>query len=100
MIGVDKKRKSKHLSSPAVIYSLFLRARGAYIVRCLLHGKAYSAKRLRQRLAKKGIVPELYNRLYSVYSAERDGKKPKEKITLPEAEKFLAIVKSEIESII
>ena len=96
LIGADRKKGSRYLTSPSVIYSLFLRARGAYIAKCIIGGKRYYSKQFRDNLAGKGISNDLYGRLHSAYAAERDDKKTSVKITLEEAEEFLELVKKEL----
>lgn len=100
LIKIDKKKGSKYLTSPSVIYSLFLRARGAYLAKCIIGGKTYyPTKQFREYVAESGVDSDLYGRLYSVYAAERDKKKSMVKVTLEEAKKFLGIVKKELQDL-
>lgn len=99
LIEVDIKKKSKYLTSQSVVYSLFLRARGAYIAKCIINGRKYSVEKFRKHLSENHIDQELYGRLYSVYALEREDKKSKIKITIDEIQKLLWVVKKELQNI-
>ncbi len=66
--------EGKKVKNTAIIYSLFLRLREAYIVDCLLRNKHYSTKELIKLLSKE-ISKKNIKELYGTYRAERDNKK-------------------------
>jgi predicted nucleotidyltransferase len=65
--------KEEHLS--AIIYSLMMRLRVAYMTKLMLTNKEYNNRDFKKYLLNKGLEAEAYNGLYSVYRAVRD-KKP------------------------
>jgi len=84
------------IQSESVIYSLILRLRGIYLIKCILHSKNYYKKEFEQYLAKEiGNYEE--KKVYSLYVQVRDSKKIKEKITIKTAQALLNLLRKEVE---
>jgi len=88
---LDLEEKEEIVKSTAIIYSLVLRLREAYIVECLLKNKDYNTKNLIKLISKK-IREETVKKSYAVYVAERDNKKIPYKIKLKDVKKLYEIV--------
>ncbi len=81
------------VKSTAIVYSLILRLREAYIAECLLKNKAYSNKNFKI-LLNKLFDREKAEEIIKVYKAERDETKmPSHKIKREELERLYGLVK-------
>jgi len=88
--------EGNEIKDTAIVYSLLLRLREAYIVACLLRNKPYLTRDLVKLLSKK-IDKRTIKELYEIYRAERDNKKiPKYKIAKEEINKLYNLVNEEI----
>ena len=93
LLKLDKKEgKSAY---EGIIYSLILRLRGLFIIKCLLKGKLYSKKDFRKwiELNVKGID---YNNFYDSYLAVKMDKKIKSEIPIADAENLLIFLEKEV----
>ena len=86
-----------NLKSCAVIYSVLLRLRALFMIRCILQKRKYSNKNFQEWIIGKiGIDRKEYEKIYEAYRAIRDNKKSKVKIKLFVAEKLLGLLEKEI----
>ncbi len=91
------KLDGDYLKSYSVLYSLVLRLKGIFIMRCILDKLKFSNKLFRKWLLKNGFKNQEFEQSYGVYRAVRDNKSiNKLKIQLTIAEKLLDILKKEI----
>jgi len=99
--GVINKKaiEGEYISSYSIIYSLILRLRGTYLIKCLSSGKKFFNKDFKKWLLKK-ISDEDFNNMYKTYQKVRDKKKVKGiKIKIKSAICLLDFLKEEIEKI-
>lgn len=103
MIVVNKehieldKSEGDVLKSDAVIYSVLLRLRAFFMIKCILQKRKYSNKNFQKWIIRKvGIDKGEYEKIYDIYRAVRDDKKTKMKIKIFVAEKLLALLEEEI----
>ena len=82
MIKLDREWPSN--SSDTIAYSLILRLRESYIVDCIIKGKRWSNKELKNKIKK--ITGSL--RAYEGYLRVKDNKKEREELSIGEAEKL------------
>ena len=76
-----------------VIYSLVLRLRGLYTLRCRMRKEGYSADGLMDYVSGKGINRETFEKIYSVYRAGKvDGPKSKQRIPIRIVKQLYRIV--------
>ncbi len=94
-IALDKKQGREDLDSISVIYSLVLRLRGIFLLKCLLKEKDYSKKGFLAWLKKESNAEE-FEKACAVYKAIRDDKKIKEVIKVETAERLLEMLKMEV----
>lgn len=57
------------------IYSLILRLRGLYLIKCNLGNRKYKNQGLEDFVVKRGISRDKYRKIYSIYRAKRDDKR-------------------------
>lgn len=87
-----------YLTSYVVIYSSILRLRGIFLINRALYNKPYSRTLFKKWLIKN--IPNLeYEKIYSIYRAERDEKKVEFKLKLFQAENLLNLLKREIKKL-
>jgi predicted nucleotidyltransferase len=93
------KLDGKKLESENVIYSLILRLRGLFLIKCFLKKEKYLKKSFRGWLLKS-IDEKEFEETYDLYKTIRDGKKPKvnifENIKIKTAERLLNYLEKEI----
>ncbi len=78
-----------------VIYSLVLRLRGLYMLRCRMRKEKYSSAGLEDFVDGKGIDRETFEKLFAVYRAgTEDLPKPKQRIPVKAVRKLYQIVYS------
>ena len=76
-----------------VIYSLVLRLRGLYLLRCRMRKEKYSNEGLENFVSEKGTDTETFEKLYSVYRAGTvDGPKPKQQMPVKTVRQLYRIV--------
>jgi len=90
------KLDGNYLTSYSVIYSIMLRLRGIFLIRCLIGKKDYSNKLFKKWLLKHNISALEYKTAYGIYRCVRDNKKVKSKIKISIAEDLLNILVREI----
>ena len=96
ILELDKLEGDK-LTSVDVIYSIVLRLRGMFILRCLVGGKNYSLKSFKAWIEKeiKGID---FKKIYGAYGAIKMDKKLSEKFKVDEIEKVLVLLEKEVKN--
>ncbi len=62
------------------IYSLVLRLRGMYMIKCIKENMIYSNKNFKRFIMDGGINKDLFNELYQIYRAIRDKRLIKSKV--------------------
>lgn len=62
--------------TPSLIYSLVMRLRATYLAQCILKRKRYTTRQLEATVISSGLTEQAWRDIYSIYRAERDGKKP------------------------
>jgi len=91
------KLDGEYIKSYPVIYSLMLRLRGIFLIKCIANKIKYSNKDFKNWLLKLGINKQEFNSVYDVYKLIRNEDKPiKEKIKIFIIEKLLNILKNEV----
>ncbi|MBU0627925.1 MAG: DUF2080 family transposase-associated protein [Nanoarchaeota archaeon] len=90
------KLDGEHITSFAAVYSIILRLRGIFLIRCLIDKKDYSNKLFKKWLLKINISESEYKTAYNIYRSIRDDKKVKEKIKVSAAESLLNMLVKEI----
>lgn len=96
LIKLDKLEGS-YIKSYSIIYSLLLRLKGIFIMKCILNKWKFSNKLFQKWLIRNGIKKQCYAQFYSIYKAIRDNKNSnKLKIQISITEKLLEILKKEI----
>lgn len=94
---IELDKKTGKTASNSLIYSLILRLRGIFIIKKLLKKEQYS-----NRLFEKWIIKDCkvnYKKIYSAYTAVRNGEKIKEEVPLEEAEILLKFLKEKIKEL-
>jgi len=97
-IALDRKQGREILDSVSIIYSLILRLRSVFLIKCLFNKRNYSKKEFLNWL-KKGSNAEESEKTYEVYKAIRDNKKINEKIKIETAEKLLEMLKIKVKEL-
>ena len=96
ILGLDKI--TGKFASSSLIYSLFLRLRGIFIINSLLAKEDYS-----NLLFKKWILDNCkvkYEKIYSSYKSIRNNEVKKEEVLLNEAESLLILLEKELTKLI
>ena len=93
------KLEGEYITSYAAIYSIMLRLRGVFLIKCLIDKKNYSNKLFKKWLLKHNISNLEYIAAYSIYRSIRDNKKVDRKIKIPTAENLLNILIKEIDDL-
>jgi len=93
LIDLEDSSK-KYLESNELIYSLLLRLRGIYLIKCILYRKKYSNLHFLNFL-KKSVVKDYLN-VYEVYRLIKEGKETNIKLSLKVAEKLIKLLKKEV----
>ncbi|MEW6295277.1 MAG: nucleotidyltransferase domain-containing protein [Candidatus Diapherotrites archaeon] len=89
LIKMEKTEGKKFSDSTASVYSLILRLRGIYLIKCILNKRPYSNKSFKEFIKKEsGIKENSVKQFYEVYRKERDEKKAKALISIEELEKL------------
>jgi len=76
-----------NLKSKAIIYSIILRLRGVFLIKCILKKEKYSKKDFK-RWVLKSLNEKEFKDAYEIYKSIRDKKKEKNIITLQTAKKL------------
>lgn len=86
-----------YLTSFSVLYSLLLRLRALFIIKCSLSHDSFSNNKFKKWLVGKGITHKDFQNCYVVYRKIRDDKKILHlQIKISTAEKILAILEHEM----
>ena len=88
------------LDAITIIYSLVLRLRGLYMLKCIKNGQQYSKKEFERWVIKESeLTKEEFNDIYQVYRELKDGKKPsiKIKIKVESSRKIFNLLKKEVD---
>lgn len=93
LIILDKD--SEYLESNEIIYSIVLRLRGIYLIRCFLNKKHYLNSRFLNLIKKS--VGEDYLNIYNVYRDIKENKPSKHKISVRIARRLLNLLKEEVD---
>ena len=97
MFELDKL-DGKNLKSKSVIYSIFLRLRGVFIINSLLEKENYSNKLFQEWLEVK--LPQInYSIIQEIYRSIRDSKITSKKINIKQAEKLNLLLESEVRNL-
>ena len=88
------KLDGKILKSKSVIYSIFLRLRGLFIINSLLKNENYSNKLFKEWLQTKSPETD-YETIHEIYQSIRDNKASTKKIALNQVEKLNLLLESE-----
>jgi len=86
---------SEELESKAVIYSMVLRLRGIFLIKCALENKKYSKEDFK-RWILQSLDKEEFEKTYEIYKSVRDNKNTKIKIKLQTARKLKDFLIKEI----
>ena len=86
---------SEELESKAVIYSMVLRLRGIFLIKCALESKKYSKEDFK-RWILQSLDKEEFEKTYELYKSVRDNKNTKIKIKLQTARKLKDFLIKEI----
>jgi len=82
---------------PSCIYSLMLRLRGLYLIRCNLRGRRYSNAEFENFVVGRGFQARKYRGIYAIYRAARDRRKiPKYYVSRKDVELLYEIVTKEL----
>ena len=96
LIELDKLDGS-YIKSYSTIYSLVLRLKGIFIIKCILNKLRYSNKLFKKWLAKNGLKNSEFAQCYDAYTLVRGNKSTSNlKISALIAEKLLDILKKEV----
>ena len=95
LIELDKL-DSEYVKSYSVIYSMILRLRGTFIVKCILNKEKFSNKSFQEWLIQHGITNREFEQCYEIYSLIRDNRNIKnKKIKISLVQKLLNILVKE-----
>ncbi|HLC63010.1 MAG TPA: DUF2080 family transposase-associated protein [Candidatus Nanoarchaeia archaeon] len=86
-------QENENFQNYACIYSLMLRLREMYMLKCIEKNISYHKKQFKEELKRKGISRP--NTLYSIYQTIRNNQPAKNKIKKQEVEKLLSLLKHE-----
>jgi predicted nucleotidyltransferase len=97
LVGLEDPFESEYLDSNNIIYSLVLRLRGIYYIKCILDNKKYSKKNFLNWIKKS--IGNNYLDVYSVYKEIKDNKKSEVKISIKTAKQLIELVNREIKNL-
>ena len=90
-----KSEKGDYLSSEAIIYSLVLRLRGAFIIKSIMSNETYTYERFNSWIKDK--LSEIdFNLVYGAYRSSKNEKKVKQKIKVGDVRLLLKFLKNEL----
>ena len=96
LIELDKLY-GEYLESFSALYSITLRLRGMFIMKCILNKKKFSNKAFQEWLIQNGIKNQEFEQFYNAYRAVKNNEEIKNlKIKIYVAEKLLNILIKEI----
>ena len=94
IIEIDKELGKKETAN-SIIYSLFLRLRGLFIIDCIFNGEIYSNSNFSNWLSKN-VGGLDYASLYSIYVSVRDDKQTNIKLDMNIGQSLLYLLTKEI----
>lgn len=95
LIELEKdSSKSGYLESNEIIYSIVLRLRGVYLIKCILDKEPYSNADF-LRFIKKSAGKDYLN-VYEIYRRVKEGSKIKQQISITTANELLNLLKESI----
>jgi len=91
--------ESSYISSNSAIYSLILRLRGVYLIKCILENKEFTNKEFKKYLLRWISEKEL-NSMYKIYQEIRDNKETRNiQVKIKSATHLLNLLNKEIKKI-
>ena len=85
------------IESYSIIYSIMLRLRGVFIIKCILDTEKFSNKEFKKWLKKEGLINQGFEQFYNIYRTVRDNKNIRNiKIKIFIVEKLLNILTNEL----
>jgi len=93
------KLDGQYLTSYSVIYSIILRLRGVFLIKCFISKENYSNRLFKKWLLVYNISNLEYRAVYGAYRSVRDNKKVDKKIRISTAEALLGILIGEINNL-
>ncbi|MEK6943605.1 MAG: DUF2080 family transposase-associated protein [Nanoarchaeota archaeon] len=88
------------VKSYSAVYSIILRLRGIFIMKCIISRSKFSNKSFRKWIMGKGVGNAEFSQFYDIYRGVRDNKKIKNvSIKISSAEKLLNIAEKELSSV-
>jgi len=95
-VKLDKEDGSE-LKSHSVIYSLILRLRGLFFIKCLINEEKYSKKSF-EKWILADLNKEEFEKCYEIYGLEKEDKASKSiKVNLETAKKLIKFLEEELE---
>lgn len=94
---LELDKKTGKTASNSLIYSLILRLRGIFIIKCLLNKEKYSNKLFEDWLVGKCKIN--YSEVYNSYRAVRAKEEIKDTIPIQEAELMLKLLEEELKKL-
>ena len=92
--GLLNLEDSPYLESNDIIYSIILRLRGIYLIRCIIENKKYSKKDFLNYIKKSS--EDQYLDAYETYKEIKNNKKSKIKIRVKTAQELIKLLKKEV----
>ena len=93
-IEIDKL-EGKYLKTYPVIYSLILRLRGVFLIKCIIEKTKYSSKNFKNWLLGSGLIKSDLDTIMDVYRLVRDNKMIKEEINISTIEILINMLEKE-----
>jgi len=86
----------KYVKSYSVLYSIILRLRGIFIIKCILKKEKFLNKKFQKWLIQNSIINKEFEQCYLAYRAVRDNKDTKNiRVKISVAERLLSILTRE-----
>jgi len=89
---------NEYLQTNDIIYSIVLRLRGIYLIKCIIDDKKYSKKDFLNNI-KKAIGETYYLKVYNAYKGIKISKAAKIKIPIKTAKELISLLKKEVNGI-
>lgn len=91
---------SEFVMSYSIVYSVILRVRTIFIIKCILDKEKFSNKLFKKWLSNKGVKEMEFENFYEVYRLIRDGKNARNvKIKISSTQNLLGILEKELKLI-
>lgn len=92
---LEENKDTDFLDSNTTIYSLILRLKGLFLIRCHVKNSVFSNKKFMEFIKSHGFDEKTINEFFEAYRSERDEKNPTIKIKKTNAEKLFETAKIE-----